>query len=241
MTKKITTLCCTVAMLATTAATPALSQSKNFAGPSIAISGNLNHGQIKVTERANDEIAQVDAGLNETTSFKLGNDSTTFSIDLSQTFALDNKFALGIGAGYDFGKIKLGQTNYSESVLTTTSTLNLELKDHYNIYLQPMYIMSDNSSIFGKVGYNFAKGTLKATLDNASGSASKNFEGWNYGIGAKFLIDKNLFIQTEANYTVYDSVKADLTSSFSDTYGDEYSLTFKPEVLSAKISIGYKF
>ena len=42
MTNKTTTICCTLALLASVAATPALSQAKNFAGPSIAIGAGYN-------------------------------------------------------------------------------------------------------------------------------------------------------------------------------------------------------
>ena len=42
MTNKTTKICCTLALLASVAATPAFSQAKNFAGPSLAIGGGYN-------------------------------------------------------------------------------------------------------------------------------------------------------------------------------------------------------
>lgn len=225
MTKKITTLCCTVAMLATTAATPALSQSKNFAGPSIAVSGAFVAGDVKVT---------ADNGTDNASS-NFGKSNIIPSFDLSYGIPLDNNFLLNIGATYDLSKSTLGQAN--AFIDPETYTEKLTIKDHYSLYIQPTYVFSNTSAAFAKLSYNFAKGTLTETgtdLTPESFTASRNIEGFGYGVGLKSLINNNLYIQVEAGIDEYDKETA--TDS-----GNGITYSFDPKVVTGKISIGYKF
>ena len=89
MTKKTTTICCAVAILATTAATPALSQSKNFEGVSLAINGSLNGS----TSNYKDRLVDGDLTL-AAYDDKLGDVSAVFGADLNYGFSLSNNFIL---------------------------------------------------------------------------------------------------------------------------------------------------
>lgn len=225
MTKKITTLCCTVAMLATTAATPALSQSKNFAGPSIAI----NTGYSSQTY----DLKFTDIGTDPDTSLTTGNGKNNFSsaVDLGYGFQVDKNLIISIGGTYDFTKSEVKPFRLVDTVETTT--VSSELKDHYSIYIQPTYLVSDNTGIFAKLSYNFAKSSGKITVDDVSVSNSKDLEGWGYGIGSRIFLDKNLFFQVEGSYVEYDTHKV--------IFDEDVTSSHKPKVLSALISIGYKF
>jgi opacity protein-like surface antigen len=215
MTNKITTICCAVALLATTAATPALSQSKNFAGPSIAIgAGYSSQTYTGKLTTADENVLSIDNGKNDFSSL----------IDLSYGVNLEKNFSLSIGGTYDLTKSKVKLVDLDGDNVST------ELKDHYSIYIQPTYVINDNTGIFGKLNYNFAKNVGKIT--GGTETSTKNLEGWGYGLGIKTFLNANTFVQVEGNYVDYDTHSVTI---------DDNVISVNPKVLSALISIGYKF
>jgi opacity protein-like surface antigen len=227
MTNKTTTICCAVALLATTAATPALSQSKNFAGPSIAIGGGYSSQtyDLKFVSTTEDEEGDL--------NFNSGKNDFSALIDLGYGFQVDKTLAISIGGTYDLTKSKVTPTKIIDHAEDSTITISSELKDHYSLYIQPTYLVNDNTGLFAKLSYNFVKSVGKISLNDESVSNSKNLEGWGYGIGARTFFDKNLYAQIEGNYVEYENHKV--------TFDTENSSSHKPKVLSALVSIGYKF
>ncbi len=231
MTNKTTKICCTLALLASVAATPAFSQAKNFAGPSIAISGAFNSGDVKFA---------TDNGT-ENASANFGKSNIIPSVDLSYAIPVDNNFYISLGATYDLSKSTLGETKASladaEDVLQDYSS-KITIKDHYSLYVQPSYAFNNNSSIFAKVAYNFAKGSLTETgtdySPNTSFTTSRNIEGWGYGFGVRSLLTNNIYVQAEAQMDDYDKESATWAQE-NITYGVD------AKVVSGKISVGYKF
>jgi opacity protein-like surface antigen len=222
MTNKTTTICCAVALLATTAATPALSQSKNFAGPSIAVHTGYTGTDTKMS---------FDAAEDGYLSF--GENDVTYGADLAYSFPVDNNFLISVGATYDFDKIKAGTAaavGEDESGDDDLS-LKLSLKDHYSFYIEPTYAFNNSTALFAKLAYHQAKGSVNLSGgDTATGS--KNFEGWGYGFGIKTFLNNNVFVKAEASLVEYDK----------ETYGTAGdAVSFKPETVSGLISIGYKF
>lgn len=214
MTKKITTICCAVALLATTAATPALSQSKNFTGPSIAVHAGYTGSDTRITF---DDAA---SGF-----LTVGENDVTYGADLAYSFPIDNNFLISIGATYDFDKIKAGAFG------SGADNLRLSLKDHYSFYVEPTYAFNNTTALFAKLGYHQAKGSVNLTgADTATGS--KNFEGYGYGFGIKTFLNNNVFIKAEASLVEYDK---ETFGSGTDVVG------LKPETVSGLISVGYKF
>ena len=184
MTNKTKTICCAVALLATTAATPALSQSKNFAGPSIAVYTGYTGTDTKVA---------ID-GVN----INFGENDVTYGADLAYSFPVDNNFLISIGATYDFDKIKAGSAGVD--FFDDGTDLKLSLKDHYSFYVEPAYAFNNSTALFAKLGYHQAKGS--ASSDGVT--VSKNFEGWGYGFGIKTFLNNNVFVKAEASLVEYD-------------------------------------
>jgi opacity protein-like surface antigen len=212
MTNKTTKICCTLALLASVAATPAFSQAKNFAGPSIAIHAGYTGTDVKMT---------LDDGY-----LNWGENDVTYGADLSYSIPVDNNFLITLGATYDFDKIKAG------SIGDTTDSLKLSLKNHYSFYIEPTYAFNNSTALFAKLGYHQAKGSVNLNIDPDTASGSKDFDGWGYGFGIKTFLNSNVFIKAEASLVEYDK------ESFND--GDA-AVGFKPETVSGLISIGYKF
>jgi opacity protein-like surface antigen len=220
MSKKITTICCAVALLATTATTPALSQSKNFAGPSIAVHAGLTSSDTNLNIRDDGE----DALLN----LKLGENDVAYGADIAYSFPIDNNFLISIGATYDFDKKKAGSISFSaDGVSDLVSELSIE--KHYSFYAEPTYAFNNSTALFAKLGYHKAKGSVSLNED----IFTKDIKGLGYGFGIKTFLNNNVFIKAEASLVKYDK----------ETYesDDESSTTAEPETVSGLISIGYKF
>lgn len=229
MTKNITTICCAVALLATTAATPALSQTKNFAGPSIAIgAGYSSYNPEGLIEESAGSTSTLDTGKN---AFK-------YLADLSYGFVANNNLVVSLGATYDFNDSEATFVSATEPEGEDTNTVSIKgkLKDHYSLYVQPTYLLNNSTGIFAKVSYNYAKNSIKLTENATSVSFSENLEGWGYGVGAKTFLNDNLYLQFEGSLVKYDKQSKSIIGEL-----ENYTISAKPEVLSALISIGYKF
>jgi opacity protein-like surface antigen len=254
MTKKTTTICCAVALLATTAATPAFSQAKNFEGPSISLGVSAVGTNTDVNITTTPDVGTFNFGKNI---------SAVPFVDASYVFPANGNFMFGLGARYDFAKNKSGGISdtstlddivtgdddagdpVSESI-TVTSNLNMSYKDHKSIYLMPMYLVNNSSALFAKLGYHETKGTLRFTQniagitavdalvfeENTTVSGSKNFQGYGVGLGFRTVLSNNLYLQIEAEMVDYD--KESVASGNT-------TISFKPKPLSASLSVGYKF
>jgi opacity protein-like surface antigen len=184
MTNKTTKICCTLALLASVAATPALSQIKNFEGVSLSIGGTA------ISTQTNVNASYSDANYGSSDFGKAKNFIP--SINLSYSAALSDKFLLGFGARYDLAKNKSGTlqsdhttadviteqysdtsdnlTYYTLNDIRNVESYNINYKDHSAIYVMPTYLVNNSTGIFAKVGYHQQKGSLNyknvQTFDN---------------------------------------------------------------------------
>jgi opacity protein-like surface antigen len=231
MTKKTTTICCALALLATTAATPAFSQAKNFAGPSIAIGAGYSsynpEGSLIEANGAGD-------GLQSTSKLETGKNDFKYLADLSYGFVANDNLVVSLGATYDFNDSEATFVSSNDAV--NTVSIKGKLKDHYSLYIQPTYLLNNSTGIFAKVSYNYAKNSITLAETNESVSFSENLEGWGYGVGAKTFLNNNLYLQFEGSLVKYDKQSKSIAGEL-----DTYTISAEPEVLSALISIGYKF
>ena len=227
-------------------ATNAFSQTNNFTGLSLALTGSAVGSSSKNSVNL--------GGLGSSDIVLLPTDNTPGKTnfipgaDVSYGFAINNNFVMGIGASYDFSKTKIGGMNLLviDAVSEDTYELKLdnELQDHYSLYLQPTYILNKDSAIFAKVGRHFAKAKFNISANGlgvGEGSSlsvlaeSANIEGWGYGLGLKTFLTSNLFVQAEAGVVHYEKW------SIGDEMGGGDIFSFKPKTINGTISIGYKF
>ena len=224
MTNKITTICCAVALLATTAATPALSQAKNFAGPSIAGYGAYVGHTVK---------SNYNDGTNTQHITDLGENDIEYGLDLGYSIPIDNNFLIGFGITHALNDTDAGKF---------LGVLKFKAKDHQSIYIQPTYAFNNNFAGFVKLSHHRTKGTVSLTDDVVLSGADENtigadtssekFKGTGYGFGLKGMVSQNIYLQAEVNYIDYKSIGG---GSVDDV------VNFKPETVSGIISIGYKF
>jgi opacity protein-like surface antigen len=200
------------------ATTSVFAQAKNFEGPSAA----LSFAAVGVDTK----FSYADAdGANGSTSF--GKTSFVTGLDLSYAKAIDSNWLMGFGITYDLNKTKAGE--FSDSDDQGTSSLSIKAKNHYSVYVQPTYALNNSTALFAKVGYHSMKGEMTYTDGS---SDSEKFKGIGYGFGVKTFVNKNLFIQAEAQIVDFKN------KSFSDEDG---SWGYKVKSNAGIISVGYKF
>jgi opacity protein-like surface antigen len=224
MTNKTTTICCTLALLASVAATPALSQAKNFAGASIAGYGAFVSHTVK---------SNFNDGTSNVHITDLGGNDIEYGLDLSYSIPVDNNFLIGFGITHALNDTDAGKF---------LGILDFKAKDHQSIYIQPTYAFNNNFAGFAKLSHNRTKGaaSLSETYENFDSSviitgpdtSTEKFKGTGYGLGLKGIVSQNIYLQAEVNYIDYKS-----KGGGSETD----AVSFKPETVSGTISIGYKF
>jgi opacity protein-like surface antigen len=124
---------------------------------------------------------------------------------------------LGVGLTYDLSKLVLYKGFSGDNIIGDTSW---KLKNHYSINLEPGCVISAGALAYAKVAYHGGKSNVLTVNEKLS--------GWGYGFGAKFNVDKNLYLKIEAQKVNYESFA--FTSN---------NITHK--LTLGTIGLGYKF
>jgi outer membrane protein W len=207
-----------IALLATS--TSLMAQTKSFEGASLGVQIGFAGGEL-------DGSSTSSSGA--TGSGSVGKVTVIGGVDLSYGFAAGKDFVFGVGATYIPVKAKLGGGSGTDS--TSGTSINVEVKDHYTLYVQPTFVINPSSAFYLKAQYAHAD-----LATNNLTTASNNLEGWGGGVGLKTMLSSNAFVQVEANYTEYDTVSGTKTNT-----GGTSSAKADPKVAAALVTIGYKF
>jgi len=228
----------------------AFSQTTNFAGPSVALSGSYVGGSSEFKTGTGFGTLSGGDGIDS----KLGDQTNVIpGVDLNYGFAMGNNFVLGLGATYDFSKTKTGTFTSNSLINSEDATFSIDsnLKDHYSLYIQPTYVINKDSAMFAKVGRHYAKSSVKsaggfnygggpAGLLGDDKTVSKNIEGWGFGLGLKTFLTSNLFVQFEGGIVEYDKINLPFSLDADDTWDDNTG-SHKIKTTNAMVSLGYKF
>jgi opacity protein-like surface antigen len=217
-----------VSLLLTSAAIPALADNFN-----IGLSGSLGNFEAKGNQQKDgvtkNESSDADFGFGSI----FAEYNKTMSKEWDVAFGLDYipiKTEIDSRSAADLGGDLTGATT-----TTGSKTATLELKNHATLYVQPTYNLGNGFAVFGKVGYSHAD--LKISSGNTATGSTMNktddLEGYLFGLGGQYNIDKSTFVRLEANYTDYDTV------TYTNSSGTKF--TANPELWNARISIGKSF
>lgn len=207
-----------------------------MSGPSIGVSASGMRAKVSGSQGGNAPSA---SGEIERTLY-------VAAIDAEYTANLDKSWDISFGVSYIPFKGKIGDESRSDTdqqtagggAGTTTSTgtnsAKGELKNHYTFYIEPTYLLSKDSGIYGKVGYLYSDLEIKSSnITGSSLNKTINAEGWQAGLGYKTMVDKNTFVKFELSYSNYNKLSA--TSDSGNTFSAD------PEIYAATIAVGYKF
>ncbi len=185
---------------------------------------------------------------------------------------VDNNFLIGIQGSYiPSGGAKSYTNSYTQSTVansgagtndgssftvsaaTGTQSVKLTDKESWSISLLPSYAVNNDLMLFGKVGYvNFKQtANVSYSLDTASNIQKTNkLDGYVLGIGARYNLDKNLFLSFNFDASKFDKYTISQTDTATPSYNttgpdtsvQRLSTTIDNDYMyNTTVSIGYKF
>jgi opacity protein-like surface antigen len=206
-----------------------MAQTKSFEGASIGVFGAIAGAEVDGSART---TAGADGQGATSGSGSIGKVTPLAGLDLSYAFAAGTNSAIGLGVSYIPLKAEMGVGKSNDA--SSGGSLDVELKDHISIYLQPTFVVNKDSAVFVKLNYSMAD--VKSSGLN-SRVTSGDIEGWGGGIGLKTFLTPNAFMQVEANYTEYDTVSGTKTNST----GRVTTASGDPKIAQGIITLGYRF
>lgn len=200
-------------------------------------------------------------------SFANSDEKIIATASIGYNAPLNDKFMLGVEARYsDKGSDRSFSQDYTRSVVTggdvsfvvtnTTGTESIQIndKESWTISLNPGYVVNNDLMVYGKLGYTELKQTASVnySLNSASNhSVSNTLDGYTLGLGARYNLDKNLFLDFGASATKFDKYsfsKSDAgnttTAKVAAANSTTHTITTTVDNdyhYNALISIGYRF
>ena len=216
-----------IALLASS--TIVMAQTKSFEGASLGIFG----GGLGVSAEGNSTTTANPGGSTTSGSGNVGTVSGIGGLDLAYGFGIGKDTVISIGATYV--PFKADITTGSSNDSTAGGAVTAEMKDHYTIYIQPTFVINKDSAAFLKVSYAHADLSVSGQTARLT---TGDIEGYGVGAGLKTFLTPNLFMQVEASYTDYDTIRGTKTNSNS---GRVTTVSADPKLVSGLITLGYKF
>ena len=175
-----------------------------------------------------------------TTTGTVNNISTgVANISAGYNFGINSNYILGLGASLypgasssATGVLKVMVAANGATYNTQTATYNV--KNLYNVYLSPGYVIDKDKLAYLKVGYTGATIGLSSPLIPYN---TTNLSGYTLGVGYKQMITSSLYMLGEFNYASYGSV----TASTTTTTGLGLSVPVKGTGMDFLVGLGYRF
>ena len=148
-------------------------------------------------------------------------------------FALTNEVVLGVGGSYSPSRSASATSTLTlPAALGGSSTASGAVQNIYSIYLSPGYAISQDSLVYGKVGYTGATAVFSGSPPNV------NLNGYVLGLGFKKTFDKNMYGFIEGKYASFGSKDLD-SNALSSAITNTGSMSAKG--MDIVVGVGYKF
>ena len=117
------------------------------------------------------------------------------SLSIGYNYVIAPKIRLGIGFEYNI-MIASPRQDVTLNSSGTTNILGQYLKKNaYNFSVAPGYLLNNNGMAYAKAGFSYARGDFIGD--------TINFKGYTLGLGYKHLIDSQIYLFGEVNYSDY--------------------------------------
>ena len=148
----------------------------------------------------------------------------------------DTHFLGQVTAGYgidltkDFNLTTNVFFNLSNDKAGSVNAVTGKTKNNIGISVEPGYYVNKDTLAYVKLGY----ARLDSKLDDPiNGSSNTTLDGFLYGAGVKYHIDKNVFVGAEvAEYNYGNN---------SVTFGSGNTASYKTNQTTGLINLGYQF
>jgi hypothetical protein len=186
------------------ASTSAFAQADKFSGFSIGLNTGFDSSKFTFVSGADKSTA--------------GATNTPIDITASYTMPVSSNATLGFGVAYDLYTRKFIK---SSDFAGTYANSDVKLSNHYSVFIEPGYALSETTLGYFKLAYHSGKAETTGL--------SKSVNGTGYGFGARHFIDNNLYLNIEIQQIIY--------SKFTSSNGSVITGTQN----LATVGIGYKF
>ena len=165
------------------------------------------------------------------------------AVEVVETPVVDNS-SFYVGAGYGFGTAEISAVGYNARITESVDADNIFLQAGYNfneyvavegryafgatysdnlpvdtlaIYVKPQYPITAELSVYGLLGYAWNE------VDNTD----VDFDGFAYGIGAKYAVVQNVEVFVDYTSVYSDTESFDLVDVDQDVYAVNVGVTYK--------------
>lgn len=178
-------------------------------------------------------VTSVDAGVVTPYNTSISG-ATSFSavIAAGYTFAVADKFLLGIGAEY--APLAGTSSSYSYTAGAGSVAGNSTKQSSYNVFISPGYAIDKDKLAYLKVGYTGL--ASKNTNNSMTPNTSTNYTGYALGLGYKQIIQGGLYGFGEFNYSIYNN-QTNNTAAGSSVM----TTVSSGNIYNFLVGLGYKF
>lgn len=173
-------------------------------------------------------FAGIGYGLNETRyamnydiygSEKVTDNSGNIFVGAEYGIPVGNNFIVGLGADLSLSKIDFGKTDFKKK---GNDIISLEMKNRASFYALAGYKILPDLMAYGKLSFQYAKGTYKdnyssTKLSAVYGEGSKNFTGMGIGFGVSYAVTSNFESSFEAKYIKYSKISEFVSHAKADS------------------------
>ena len=204
--------------------TTSFADAGNFNGFYVGISGSAMGAELDGSYTSNEGV--VDKG----TGGKIAN---VGSADIGYNMALGSTMFVSFGASYTPGEAKLGKADDAADA----ADINIKADKFYTYYIQPSFMVSDNTAVFVKFGQSEADVQITGDF---TGTATKSMDGDTVSFGSKTVFGSGMYIQSEAGITEYSNISVTDVGSANEN-GKKGSAKADPSIAFGTLTLGYKF
>jgi len=212
-----------------------------FSGFNLALGGSMAGVEVSASKS--------NASDNSPASGNFGMLTAIPEVEASYSFAVDKSFSVGLGGTYNLATMNGVSASYTQvtgiksggTATGGTSRGTLDIKDAYSIFLMPTFQINKDVAAYIKGGYTHADLNVSSTITSQQGGSvslatkPSKMDGWMYGIGIKTFLTKDVFMQTEATVTDWDSIRGTTNETVATTYSANLKL------VQGTVKLGIKF
>ena len=188
--------------------------SADVSGLAVGVSVTHNNLDTTVTDDI-DSNGTIDTTKALTDTVQAG------SIFAELTLGGSGSLAVTLGVDYipvdaDLDKRSASQASIKGAGTSTsgTNTGKATIDDHVTFYIQPGFVMGENTMVYGTLG--FVRADITATWESVSSTNTtkvQTMNGSKVGVGVKHVRDNGLFLKLDYSETDYDKLSYTTTNS----------------------------
>lgn len=184
-------------------------------------------------------VDDADTGVSDGNNLLYGNHNLMTNVDAAFTKQIKHQWKLGLGGAYDLHSMDVGSS--SRTTNSVQYRFSMRSRNHWSLYLQPMYVLDDTTAFFAKIGYHgtqlYASDLHGKLIDKNHFGESFKLSGIGYSLGLRKSLPYQIFMQVEGQYVSFNERRSTAANDVNDRGFYEVKLN----LISGIVSLGYQF